>query len=152
MNQLAALDKYGLTFREKIAYIGTRLKGEPQADITLEHIFEPGAYIREMRIPPETCFIGRPHRYGHRLQFVSGSCRVLDPQGESYCEAPYELFTRPEHVTVLVTFESPLVLRTYHVNPVECRDVELMERLIFHTEDEVRQVAQKVEKRILELT
>jgi hypothetical protein len=152
MNSIAELDKYGLTFREKVAYIGTRLKSEPQADITLKHIFEPGVYVREMVIPPETCFIGRPHRFGHRLHFVSGSFRMLDPAGESFSDSPHEIFTKPEHVTVLVTLQYPLVLRTYHENPVECRDIELMERLIFHTEDEVRQVADRVEHRILELT
>jgi len=138
-----------LTWTEKIARVGTHmLDNFEQAPTTLEHIFEPGVYIRRMTIPADTYFIGRPHRFGHKVVFTSGRFRLITEHNSQVLDAPYEMFTQPGHIVVLHT-ETPLVAHTEHLNPGECRDTELMESLIFHAASEVRQISEAVERRLL---
>jgi hypothetical protein len=148
---LVELDKYGLSWHEKVAYLGTQmLKGE-QAECPVKHIFEPGWYIREMEIPAGVVFVGRPHRFGHELEFVSGRARLIGPEKDEDIWCHYVTFTTPGHISVIGTL-TDVVLRTYHANPDECRDVELMESLIFRPASEMQQVSASVEKRIRSLT
>ena len=148
---LEALDKYGLTWHQKVAYIGTRMLDVEQAPSPVRHIFEPGWYIREISIPAGVVFIGRPHRFGHRIHMLKGRVRKVEPNGYQLIEPPFEFTTQPGEIMVLETFEDH-VGRTYHPNPDECRDTELMEQVIFHPAEEMKLVGEAVAKRILELT
>lgn len=150
--RLAALAKADLPWHAKIAYIGTSVKNmDAEAPVSLEHIFEKGWYIREMVIPADTVFIGRPHRFGHRVEFLSGSGRLISAWGETEIAPPWSFFTQPGWITVLHAYR-PLKLRTYHANPDECRDTHLMESIIFHPPEEMQLVATMVERKLMELT
>lgn len=148
---LTALDNLGLTWHQKVAYLGTRMLEAEQASTTLEHSFEPGVYVRTMVLPAGTVFIGRPHRFGHALRFEGGTARVITPDGDSTIKAPFEVHTAPGHITVLEAITG-LVLRTFHPNPDECRDTDLMEGLIFHSAEEMKLVGDAVAQQIRSLT
>jgi hypothetical protein len=137
---------FGLSWREKVALVGVRIEQDcPTVETPVKHIFEPGMYIREITIPAGTLCVGRPHRFGHLVRFFEGRVRLIEEGSERFIEPPFEMFTRPGFVMVLETME-PHRGRTYHPNPYECRDVELMESLIFHSADEVRQRGLAVQK------
>ena len=133
MKCLMELDnpKFGLTFKEKMAYLGFKfaeISEGPKCPVT--HIFEPGVYIREMFIPAETLFIGRPHTFGHRCELVSGKVLLIAEEAKTHLEAPAELWSKPGFMMCLYT-KTDVVGRTYHPNPDERRDTEVMEDEIF---------------------
>lgn len=149
---IGALAKLDIPWHAKVAYIGTQIHERgAQADVRLEHIFEPGVYIREMVIPADTVFIGRPHRFGHHVQFVSGQGRLIAEHGETLVVPPWHFFTRPGWITVLHTTDE-MVLRTIHPNPDNCRDVHLMEGLIFHPPEDMQLTARLVGHQLRFLT
>lgn len=133
MKCLMELDspKFGLTFKEKLAYLGLKfgeVSDSPACPV--EHLFEPGVYIREMRIPAETLFIGRPHMFGHRCELVSGRIMLITEEAKTHMEAPAELWSKPGFMMCLYA-KTEVIGRTYHPNPDERRDTDAMEGEIF---------------------
>lgn len=139
MKCLMELDqpKFGLNFREKLAYIGFAAPEEwrgPECPVT--HLFEPGLYIREMFIPAETLFIGRPHTFGHRCELVSGKVLLITEEAKTHMEAPAELWSKPGFMMCLYA-KTDVIGRTFHPNPDERRDTDAMENEIFGSIEEL---------------
>lgn len=93
MKCLMELDspKFDLTWKEKLAYLGFKFAAASEGDsarVTLKHIFEPGMYIREMTIPAEMLFIGRPHLLGHRCELVSGRILLISENAKTHIVKP----------------------------------------------------------------
>lgn len=160
MKCLMELDspRFGLTWKEKLAYLGFKFAGaseDPQR-ITLKHIFEPGFYIREMRIPAEMLFIGRPHLIGHRCELVSGKILMINEDAKTHMEAPAELWSKPGYMMCLYS-KTDVVGRTYHPTEltydpawVDERDAEIakMEAQIFGPIDELLALGEQVRQKI----
>lgn len=121
-----------LNWEEKVAYLTYRFSTLPQTGTPVEHVFEPGVYVREMRIPAGTLFIGRAHRHGHLCQLVSGTMELIFPQHVATYSAPDFLNTLPGCHMVLHAV-TDVVGRTIHPNPHESRDVEALEADIFES-------------------
>src|SRR5581483_7690615 len=71
-----------------ITYLMREFLKHPQIPCPVEHLFGGGKYIREMRIPRGTLFIGRPHRHGHPIQLISGELIWITPHGRFHKVAP----------------------------------------------------------------
>jgi len=150
MKCLMELDspKFGLTFKEKLAYLGFKfaeVSEGPSCPVT--HIFEPGMYIREMFIPAETLFIGRPHTFGHRCELVSGKIVLIREDAKTHLEAPSELWSQPGFMMCLYA-KTDVVGRTYHPNPGERRDTDAMEDEIFGSIAELVALGEHVRRKI----
>lgn len=108
--------KLGLTWKEKLAYLGFKFAAASEGDsarVTLKHIFEQGMYIREMTIPAEMLFIGRPHLVGHRCELVSGRILLITEDAKTHMEAPAELWSKPDYMMCLYS-KTEVIGRTYH--------------------------------------
>lgn len=131
MNQARQL---GLSWNDQLAYLiaegQTVVQDKTECPVT--HHFEPGMYIREMRIPAKTWFIGRPHLLGHRCQLVSGCLGLVTEKGKFEKRPGDEMHSTPGYMTVLYTFDD-VVARTYHPNPTESRDTDALEAQIFES-------------------
>lgn len=154
MKCLMELDspKFDLTWREKLAYLGFKFSAASEgARVTLKHIFEPGMYIREMTIPAEMLFIGRPHLLGHRCELVSGRILLISENAKTHMEAPAELVSAPGYMMCLYS-KTDVVGRTYHPIPVtadpEMLDPALLEEQIFGPIDELVALGEKVRQKI----
>lgn len=150
MKCLMELDKgYGLTWPEKVAYLSYRFySGSTEGKCPVKHVFEPGVYIREMVIPKGTLFTGRPHRYGHRVELVSGEVLLIEEHRKIHAAAPFSIDTTPCYMTVLIA-KTDVMGRTYHPNPTESRDTKALEDDIFRSADEVLMIGEAVHNRIL---
>lgn len=140
--------KFGLTFEEKLAYLGFKFaefSEGPECPVT--HLFEPGVYIREMFIPAESMFIGRPHTFGHRCELVSGRIMLVREEGEIHMEAPAELWSKPGFMMCLYA-KTDVIGRTYHPNPDELRDTDAMESEIFGPVAELLALGERVSVKI----
>ena len=125
-----------LTWKEKVAYVAYQISLMPQVEAPVEHIFAPGVYIREMKIPAGTMFVGRAHRYGHLCQLVKGSIIMITPNGKVRLDAPAQIHTIPGYHMVLYSI-TDIIGRTVHPNVAECTDTKGMEDDIFESAQEV---------------
>jgi hypothetical protein len=146
---IALLDRYPtLPWKDKLAYLVWRFLTIEQKDTPVTHLFEPGKYIREMTIPPDTLFIGRQHRHGHEVQLLSGSVIQITEHGKRQVDAPFTVHTQPGDQMVAYIIGN-VVCRSIHPNPDDSRDVEALELDAFHPVDELTtlglQVSQKLE-------
>lgn len=156
MKCLMELDspRYGLTWKEKLAYLGYKFSAASEGDsarVTLKHIFEPGMYIREMAIPAEMLFIGRPHLMGHRCELVSGKILLITEDAKTHMEAPAELWSKPGYMMCLYS-KTAVVGRTYHpfqqIQHGADVDVRDFESQIFGSIDELVVLGEKVRQKI----
>lgn len=150
MQCLMELDnpRFALTFKEKMAYLGFKFAEISQGpECPVEHFFEPGVYVREMRIPAETLFIGRPHTFGHRCELVSGKILLITEQAKTHMEAPAELWSKPGYIMCLYA-KTEVIGRTYHPNPNERRDTDVMEDEIFGSIAELVALGEEVRTKI----
>lgn len=150
MQCLMELDnpRFALTFKEKLAYLGFKfaeISDGPTCPV--QHFFEPGVYIREMTIPAETLFIGRPHTFGHRCELVSGRILLITEEAKTHLEAPAELWSKPGYMMCLYA-KTEVIGRTYHPNPDERRDTEAMEEEIFGSIAELVALGEQVRAKI----
>lgn len=152
MKCLMELDsrKYGLSQKEKLAYLGYKFaQMSAGVECPVTHIFEEGTYVREMRIPPEVLFVGRVHLLGHRVELVSGNVLLITEEFRLHVDAPTEMETQPGAITCFYS-KTPVIGRTYHPNPDECRDIPELEDRIFGPISELldlgREVAEKISR------
>lgn len=139
----------GLTWKEKLAYLGHQFSKLETAmtDCPVTHHFEPGYYIREMRIPADTLFIGRAHRLGHLCRLIEGSVVHISEQERRTADAPFEMCTTPGYHMVLYTL-TDIVGHTIHPNPDESRDTDALEATIFETSEELKSLGESLHRRL----
>ena len=135
-------------FKEKVAVLATEFLEQPQVSCPLTHIFERGFYIREIAIPADTLFIGRPHRHGHKCELVKGELLHVTPYGRLERQAPFALVTLPGYQVVIYAI-TDVIGRTYHPDSGE-RDTDKLEAEIFESVESVKELGLKVQHRLLE--
>lgn len=135
-----------LNWKEKVAYLTYEFLKAPQIGCPVEHLFEDGNYIREMRIPAGTLFLGRAHRHGHQCQLVSGVAIQITPEGKRIGEAPITMMTTPGYHMVLYSV-TDVVGRTIHPNPEDSRDTEWLERDIFESVESLQALGAELHAR-----
>lgn len=119
-----------LNWAEKLAYLTYELSRAPQILCELEHHFGDGYYLREMRIPAGTLFIGRPHLVGHPVILARGRVLHIEAHARHEREAPFALHTRPGDQMVIYA-HTDVLGRTLHPNPQGSRDIEGLEAAAF---------------------
>jgi len=131
MNALEEMDKLsGLSWDDKVSILAVKFKSlesvatPPPSQLT--HRFEPGFYIRTMTLPAETIVLGRKHLRGHEVRLTKGSATYITARGKMRVSAPFMIFTAPGFSMVGYIHEDSEV-ETWHTNPDELRDVELLE-------------------------
>lgn len=136
-----------LTWKEKIAYLTHQFLTMEQTECPVEHLFEHQLYVRDMRIPRGTLFLGRAHRHGHVCQLLEGTVIQLTQAGRRIVEAPFEVFTTPGFHMVLYAL-TDILGRTVHANPTESRDTDALEADIFESVDALRELGASVHARL----
>ena len=136
-----------LSWAEKLAYLTYQFYSETQISCPVEHIFTPGFYIREMRIPAHTLFIGRPHRHGHLVMLVEGKVLWIDEHFKKTVTAPFEVKTSVGYQAVFLAL-TDVVGKTIHPNPTDSKDVEALELEAFHPVQELLKTGETLFKRL----
>lgn len=126
-----------LTWKQKVAYLSHQfIKCSNAPEMPVTHIFAPGVYIREIRIPKGTLFLGREHLHGHLCQLVSGAIVWITPDGKHRLEAPYQVYSKPGDHMVLYAI-TDVVGRTVHANITDSRDTQELEAAYFGSREEM---------------
>ena len=80
----------------------------------LKHIFAPGAYGRQITVPPRHWVIGKIHKHAHLNFVMKGRCVVLTEDGPMVIQAPYSFVSSPGTKRVVLALEE-LVWSTVHL-------------------------------------
>lgn len=136
-----------LTWKEKIGYLTYEFLKLPQTPCPVEHLFEDGRYIREMRIPAGTLFLGRAHRYGHLCELLEGSVMHISEDSKRVVDAPFSLHTTPGYHMVMYTL-TDVVGRTVHPNPSDSRDTQALEDDIFESTESLKELGREVHEKL----
>lgn len=136
-----------LTFREKVAYLGHFFLSMPQSECPVAHTFGNKVYIREMRIPAGTIFLGRAHLKGHECSLIEGAAMWITPEGRREVHAPLTVHTTPGTHMVLYTL-TDIVGQTVHPNPTEARDTDALENDIFEPFETLAQLGASLHLRL----
>jgi hypothetical protein len=125
-----------LTWKDKVCLLTHISLQTPQIPAPLEHIFESGNYIREMRLPAGSFLTGREHLLGHEVQLLEGSAILLAPDGRFQFDAYASIMSKPGFHAVCYCI-TDIIARTVHPNPEDSRDVDALEKKWFGSADEV---------------
>jgi hypothetical protein len=140
-----------LPWKYKLAYLVYQFSKAPeQVECPVTHSFTPGQYIREMRIPAGTLFIGRPHINGHEVELVSGTVVNHSEDGDCEIKAPYSFRSIPGYQAVFHAV-TDVVGRTIHENPLELRDVQVLEDRDFESLQALLTRGEMIEQKVGEL-
>lgn len=121
-----------MSWKDKLAFLVYKSRDLPQTECPVEHIFEDGHYIREMRIPAGTFFLGRAHRYGHKCVLVSGEVMHITEHDRRYISAPFSMHSTPGYQMVMYAV-TDVIGQTIHPNPTDSRDTQALEAEIFES-------------------
>lgn len=150
-SSLSILRRPDLSWDDKVAYLSYTLSQMNGEDKTppVRHLFIPGFYIREILMPADMFLIGRKHIQGHPLELVYGALEIFAEAGVTLHKAPDGFVSKPGFQMVLHTL-TPCLGRTVHLNPDECRDINVLESRIAEPSAPVlergRQLAQELLK------
>lgn len=138
-----------MSWADKIAYLAHKLAPVGRTSLPLKHSFRDEWYVREITVPADTVFIGRPHVHGHICKLISGSLLLLTEEKRIQLTAPYQIHTRPGYQMVFYTY-TEVVGETWHFNPDKCRDINELETEHFGLAEAVLQRGQMLERKMLE--
>lgn len=140
-NQVEGRD---LSWKEKVAVIGQEFLKETQIECPVTHAFVDGNYIRTMRIPKGTLFIGRPHKRGHLCRLDAGSLVQFTDEGQIERHPGDSLRTVPGYQVVLYAL-TDVIGSTVHPDSGE-RDIEKLEDAIFDSKESFMELGMQVRK------
>lgn len=146
---LDQLEKVDLSWSDKLAYLTHKFLTLEQTDCNITHRFEPGLYIREMRMPAGTLFIGRIHRHGHEVQLLSGVVVHLHEGHRIFLDKPVSVQTHPGYQMAAFAL-TEVTARSIHPNPTDSTDVQELEDEYFgpvqHLIDRGRQIEDEMKE------
>jgi hypothetical protein len=140
----AELTHRQLSWKEKIALVGSEFLQRAQIDCPVEHIFRDGNYIRRMSIPQGTLFIGRPHKIGHRCQLDKGSLIQFTEHGRIERNPGDSVQSTPGYQVILYAV-TDVVGSTVHPDSGE-RDIDKLEDAIFESKQDFAELGMTVRK------
>lgn len=103
-----------------------------EAPLILEpvHKFAPGIYRRELFVPAGAFITSKVHLTRHFFELISGVMDVATQDGIMRMVAPYDCITEPGTRKIAFVLEDALMV-TYHDNPEDCTDIEVLEDRLF---------------------
>ena len=119
-----------LAWKDKVCLLTYLSLQGPQVETPLRDDFQPGLYIRTMKIPAGTLLTGREHLRGHLMRLIEGSVIVIAPDGRFHFDAPSEMHTKPGFHAIVYA-QTDVLAATVHPNPEESRDIDALEALWF---------------------
>jgi hypothetical protein len=141
-----------LSWKNKVAVLAYEFGKLEQTSCPVEHIFDVDkVYIREMKIPKDTLFIGREHINGHEVQLTEGEAVLVTPEGKFYFKAPAAIKTTSGMHAVAYTI-TDIVARTIHPNESNSTDFEALEASIFEPAEKLLALGEQVTNQLKLLT
>lgn len=98
------------------------------------HKFASGIYRRELFVPKGAFITSKVHLTRHFFELVTGVMDVATQEGIVRMIAPYDCITEPGTRKIAFVLEDVLMV-TFHENPDDCEDIEILENRLFKAYD-----------------
>lgn len=135
-----------IAFAEKLAYLIYRFHEMEQIECPLEHEFSDGKYIRRIKIPKGTLFIGRPHKMSHQIELDRGSVIHVTERCRRLIHAPFTMTSSPGYQVAALAL-TDIEARTIHQDFGQT-DVSVLEPMLFDPIESVIALGERIAKRI----
>ena len=106
----------------------------PQVECPIRHIFAPGVYMREMKIPKGTVAVGAVHKTEH-VSIISGHCFVTTDDGVQEFEGYATVMSKAGAKRAAYAVEDTLFTTIHPTNETDLD--KLCELLTFSKSDEL---------------
>lgn len=107
----------------------------PQIDLSTEHRFEDGKYIRRITVPPYTVLTGAEHKTGYTVRLISGRIVVTTDSGVKEFFAPCEFYAPAGIKRAGYTLEDGAVWEDVYDNDDNCTDIAIIEDRLYVVPD-----------------
>lgn len=120
--------------RAQVVKLQEYMSGLPQVEMTPQHYFAEGMYVRNLPIPANTVVVGKIHRHQHMVALIKGSARINTDKGMETISAPHIWRSEPGAKRALVTL-TDCEFMTMHLNPTNTHDLDVIEADVIEPED-----------------
>jgi len=105
--------------------------GTEPHQISIEHIFTPGLYLRKMFMPRNTILTSKIHNTEHPYIISLGIVKIWSQEFPNGVEiiAPYTGITHKGTRRLILAYEDTFIT-TIHANPDNCQDMDKLEERI----------------------
>lgn len=137
MNILPVLDRELIesTRFDSVVALESALLTLPQIDLSTEHRFEDGKYIRRITVPPYTVLTGAEHKTGYTVRLISGRIVVTTDSGVKEFFAPCEFYAPAGIKRAGYTLEDGAVWEDVYDNEDNCTDIAIIEDRLYVVPD-----------------
>lgn len=132
MSEIALVKNY----YKSVFALQRQLEQLKQVNLPLKHHFAPGLYAREIFLPAGTIVIGKVHRHAHPNHIKSGHVIVATAEGVVVLKGEKKFISQPGTKRALIVLEDT-VWTTFHSNPTNTQDLEVIEADVIVPENEV---------------
>lgn len=125
-----------LITQDTIVSVQEAIKGGALApvNLTYEHYFADGVYVRMMKCPKGAVVIGKPHRTEHISILLKGSCTITNDDGSTvFIEAPQIAVTPAGKKKMAYVHEEIWFL---NVHPTDTTNLDEIEKRVIIPEEE----------------
>lgn len=120
---------------DSVVALENALLALPQIDLSTEHRFEDGKYIRRITVPPYTALTGAEHKTGYIVRLLSGRIIVTTDKGVKELFAPCEFYAHAGIKRAGYTMEEGAVWEDVYDNDDNCTDLAIIEERLYVVPD-----------------
>lgn len=104
-----------------------QVPGSTECDFPLEHLFQPGVYLRKITMPAGSFVVGAEHQEAHYNIILKGRCSVIAEEKVLELKAG-DMFFSNAGVRKVLQMHETVEWVTVHPNPNEERDIASLEK------------------------
>jgi len=118
-----------LGLESKLMTLPESISASKMQDIYNDHLFAPGLYGRQMRIPQGMCIVGKIHKHSHINVITQGKIKVVTEFGSDIYTAPKIWVSEPGTKRAVYAITDTEWM-TVHANPDNITDVDTLVDLL----------------------
>lgn len=146
MSELANISENYVPDREQINRLQAEMVNMPQAEMTTEHLFSPGMYMRKVFRPAGTLIVGKVHKEPHFFLCAMGEIVAWTETGMRTLRAGDVIESKPgtKRVTLAVTDAIGITIHRTDETDLDEIETQLIEpdlTALFDSSNNVKRIA-----------
>jgi len=139
------LDLPSSVSREQVDRLQAEMVKMPQADLTTEHLFSPGMYMRKVFRPAGTLIVGKVHKEPHFFLCAKGEIIAWTETGMRRLQAGDVVESKPgtKRVTLAVTDAIGITIHRTEktdLDEIEAELIEPDETALFNAQNDIKKL------------
>lgn len=123
LEKAESLSSY-LSTIDKTELLENEMRKMPQVDLPVDHIFAPGIYCRQLKIPKGILLTGKIHKTKHLNILLKGKMKVLIDSELRVIDAPFIVVSPPGTKRIAEALEDCIWLTVHATNETDVDRLE----------------------------